>query len=431
MSAEPWGFVRRVESLRIRIGSLSSMRKLVALPPEQDISPEQWRILESRLAAVAARLDGAVNRAFDVYLGSGDELGAARRLNASLGAVELDLSRAFTFFDTYVDVLTQRRATRLGSLLAGCDVLAADALRRDHPALSAIELPLVYCDRGFGASILREEIRFPDGTPNPMPLVQIPYARLQEKYNLTSVFHEAGHQALKRLRLVPVVPRVLRSALAQGGASLPVQSLYALWSSEIGPDFWTFCCAGMAGASGLRDLLSLPPSLVYRVSAADPHPPPYVRVLLGFELCRQAWGQGPWDGWERRWRQLYPLPRAASGADLLVEAARFVPTVASALLTTRYRTLGGRAITHLFDLGALDPERLRAHVGHIRHERAPPPRLAPCQALAAFSVLREQSRLSERTIDGLMTTWLAQLGRRRDEVLDDPILKRGGYRHAR
>ena len=84
---------------------------------------------------------------------------------------------AFTFFDTYMDVLTQRRSPELGPVLAGCDVLAgmrwpgaSDATRRP---------PLVFCDRGFGASIVRESVPFPDGTPNPMPLIQIPYSRLK------------------------------------------------------------------------------------------------------------------------------------------------------------------------------------------------------------------------------------------------------------
>jgi hypothetical protein len=79
-------------------------------------------------------------------------------LNSVLGHIELELTKAVTFFDTFLDMLTQRLVPRLGALLAGCDILALDALGKEHAALRIIEPPLVFCDRGFGASILREGI---------------------------------------------------------------------------------------------------------------------------------------------------------------------------------------------------------------------------------------------------------------------------------
>jgi hypothetical protein len=319
---------QRVESLRFRIHSLTSLRRLVALPPACDLSERQWSLLEPQLAAAAARLATRVRRAVDRWLPRVHEPGAARPLNAALGEVELDLSRAFTFFDTYMDVLTQRRSPELGPVLAGCDVLAAEAMHRGHPALRLVEPPLVYCDRGFGASIVRESVPFPDGSPNPMPLIQIPYARLKQKYNLTSIPHEAGHQALARIGLVDVLPRALRAALARAGAPGEIRDLYALWAFEIGPDFWAFCLAGAAEANALRDLFALPPAHALRIAFADPHPPPYLRALLAFAWCRQSWGRGPWDRWEKEWLSRYPLGAAPTETRRLLMAARaYVPVV--------------------------------------------------------------------------------------------------------
>src|SRR5262249_42557526 len=155
----------------------------------------------------------------DTLLPRAGEQRARRELHAVLGQIELDMARAFTFFDTYMDVLTQRQSPELGGILGGCDVLALEAMRRDHPALALIEPPLVYCERGVGAAIARESVPFPDGSPNPMPLIQIPYARLSEKYNLTSILHEAGHQALHRLQLVAVLPKLVRLTLDRASAS--------------------------------------------------------------------------------------------------------------------------------------------------------------------------------------------------------------------
>jgi hypothetical protein len=403
--------------MRLRIRSLSTLRTLVALPAEHDIAPQQWSVLEPQLAATQARLLSRLRRVADAHLARAGELRHARRLNSVLGEIELEASAAFTFFDTYVDVLTQRHTPELGRLLAGCDVLALDAIRRDHPALAILELPLVYCDRGFGASIMRESVPFPDRTPNPMPLIEIPYSRLRQKYNLTSILHEAGHQALARLGLVNVIAEGLRAALARAGARRSLQDLFALWALEIGPDFWTFCLAGPAEAAGIRDLLSLPRSHVFRLSWTDPHPPPYLRVLLSLEWCRQVWGQGEWNDWDRRFRELYPLQTIAPRArGLFEEGLALLPVVGRALLATRYRALVGRTIPDLFDLSALHPARLRPFATAEAAHRADFRRLPPCTQLAVFRLIREDGTVGEEALDGLMTRWLVRLGTRRPKV---------------
>ena len=298
----------------------------------------------------------------------------------------MDLAKGFAFFDTYMDVLTQRRSSKLGATLGGCDVLADDAMRRKHPALQSLEPPLVYCDRGFGAAIVRESVPFPDGSPNPMPLIRIPYSRLREKANLTSILHEAGHQALTRLGLVQRLGEALRGALARVSAPRAVGNLYALWSFEIGPDFWGFGLSGVAEAASVRDLFALPPGPALRVSFTDPHPPPYLRTLLTFDWCRRAWGRGPWDAWEREWRELYPLDRVPPATRrVLIDARRVVPVVGEALFNTRFTELGGRTLVDLFDLESVSPanvRRLAASVGWGASisGACPHARSSPCSA---------------------------------------------------
>jgi hypothetical protein len=128
-----------------------------------------------------------------------------------------------------------------------------------------------------------------------MPLIQIPYSRLESKYDLTSIIHETGHEAIVRLDLVSMIPKALRLALQRVGAPKLLQDLFSLWSSEIGPDFWTFCNTGIAQSTSIREILSLPPRHVFNFSWTYPHPPPYLRVLPSFEWCRQLWGKGTWD----------------------------------------------------------------------------------------------------------------------------------------
>lgn len=399
--------VRRGESLRARIDALLDLRPMVGLGPGQELAASQWTAIELRLKQARSRLLAELDRALVPRQGE-----PARRINARLGAIELELSRAYTFFDTYLDVLTQRLIPQVGAELAGCDVIAAHALLRPHPALELVPPPLVYLDRGFGASILRAGVRLPDASLNPTPLIQIPYSRLQSKQNLNSILHECGHEALIRLGLIRPISSLLHTVVRGGGGSQRLADHFALWSSEIGPDFWGFCLSGAAQAASLRELLALAPELVLNIPWGDPHPPPYLRVLLAIEWCRQSWGSGAWDAWEKEWRQLYPSRDSAAGAaPLLKEAELFVPAIARALLGARFHRLERRTIGMLFDLDAIAPRSVSALAGRLA--RGEPAAAAPSVVLAAFRQLRETGTLDERTLDRRLSSWLIRLGERR------------------
>ena len=54
--------LRRSRSLQARIDAMSGLRAAVALPAESDITARQWRVIESQLASVSARLSARVKR---------------------------------------------------------------------------------------------------------------------------------------------------------------------------------------------------------------------------------------------------------------------------------------------------------------------------------------------------------------------------------
>lgn len=405
---------RRVESLRLRIENLSPLRSLVTLPPTHDISARQWRLIEAELKLNAARLLRQLNRGASTYLQQSQNRLAAQALNALLGQLELELTKAYTFFDTYMDVLTQRSVPELGALLAGCDVLAHDGLRKNHPALALIEPPLVYCDRGFGASTLREGIRIAGRSVNPMPLVQIPYSRLKEKYNLTSILHEVGHEAMVRLGLRTALPKAFRRALAKAGAPAAIQDLFALWSSEIGPDFWAFCCCGLATAGALREILTLPPPQIFHLSWADPHPMPFLRILLATDWCRQVWGSGIWDDWEEEWKALYPKPLASTEAqEFLVHGLKYLPVIGRVLLRYKFPSLRDKTIPGYFNFTVLAPTELRRRLPAAKQRTLNLKGLSPAAQLAVFRLVKEQGKHTEEQLDEIMKHWLFRLATRR------------------
>jgi hypothetical protein len=247
-----------------------------------------------------------------------------------------------------------------------------------------------------------------------MPLIQIPYSRLREKCHLTSVLHEAGHQSLTRLQLVAALPQALRAALNRAGAPRAVCDLYALWAFEIGPDFWGFCLCGVAQAAAMRELFAMPPTHALRLSVTDPHPPPYLRVLLAFDWCRRAWGRGRWDAWQEEWDLLYPLTAPGTNmGTLLAQARRFVPVVGDALFNHRFRELENRALLDLFDLTAVSPSEVRRVAARAAGGTLDLRGLTPCAQLGVFAELRQIRAMTEERLDDLMTTWLRRLGERR------------------
>jgi hypothetical protein len=413
----PRDAARRIQGLLSRARALRTLRTLVPLAPAVDLSARQWSLIDLELANAARRVVDPVRRVAVDDLADAARPEVRRRMARRLGRAEIELTRAYSFFDTLMDVLTQRLSPELGPLLKGCDVLALDALSGRHPALDAVEAPLVHCDRGFGASVLREGVPMPTGGVNPLPLIQIPYARLHEKHNLTSVLHEVGHEVQVRLKLRLPLARAIAEALARAGASRSVQSLFAGWVSEIFPDFWAFCATGMAHAATVRDILALPPAQVTRIQLGEPHPVPFVRALLAFDWCRHAFGAGPWDEWERDWRVAYPiaLRRRSGGRGLLEACSEAIPVVTRVLFVQSFPNLGVGSIPRLFDLEAVSPARLAAVLRGQSTRSTEFRHLRPCVQLAAFSLMRERSLVPDTELAHAMTTWLRELPRRSNQ----------------
>jgi hypothetical protein len=323
-----------------------------------------------------------------------------------------------------MDILTQRHSPALGPLLRGCDVLAAEALQRDTPALKSCRTPIVYFERGYGAAVVRSDARLYADIPNILPLIQIPYARLQEKLQLTSLLHEVGHEAMGRLALMEPMRAAIQAELTRRGVSNAVAEMYVHWMSEIAADLWSLLASGVAHAATLREILALPPEHAFRLSMQVPHPPPYLRVLLGFQLCRDAWGAGSWDEWEQQWLTNYPREACPPTTRDLFDAARAaLPQVSLVLLRARFRALGGRPLTALFDLDALAPVKLARHAQDLVGGRNLASSLSACSRLAVYRHAREAGLASEDTIDRHMRQWLYGLAGRRSSINVVPLAR--------
>jgi hypothetical protein len=404
-------FLLKIESLRERAKQLKGLRKMLSLKPHQDILPEQWDVLETQLAAISNKNRQQLRLYADTYLSERNNVISRQTLINRLGEVEIELTNAYTFFDTYMDILTQRLSDDIGPLLRGCDRIAFDGLKRGNLAEITVP-PLVYCERGFGASTLREGVNIQHSVPNPIPFIAIPYSRLSEKYNLISLYHEVGHQALVKLNMLDLMQNVFKHGLAKVGASELIQNLYANWSRELVPDFWGFCLSGMAQTVSLRDVLILPKSMMFNISTIQPHPPSYLRFLVSVEWCRQMWGKGDWDAWAEEWQSFYPLNSLDEPTRVVIEEAqKWIPTMSKILIQTRFKKLGNKPLTSLFDLSKLEPNSMKkwANTEGVLSKNFKG--LPIGVQLGIYRLMREKRQIKLADNDVLMEAWLKHLGK--------------------
>jgi hypothetical protein len=382
---------------------------MLSLKPHQDISAEQCTVLEAQLAAVSTKIRQQLRIYTDRFFSERHEKNIMPTLINRLGELEVELTSAYQFYDVFMDILTQRLSDEIGPLLRGCDAIAAHGLHRGF--LSDISVsPLVYCDRGFGASTLREGVHIAGLAPNPIPFIGIPYSRMNEKYNLISISHEVGHQALAKLNLVTLWQQVFYEALNRVNAPPLICHLYANWSKEIVPDFWAFCLSGMGQTSSLRDVLILPAPLMFTISTTQPHPPAFLRFLISLDWCRQLWGKGDWDDWETEWRDLYPLNQQDETTQLIIsEAQQYIPVISKAILTTKFRKLEGKPLTSLFALETLRPEIIQQWANLESLQTAAFKNAPIGVQLAVFRWMREKRVAKQSVIDQYMDVWLKSL----------------------
>lgn len=306
--------------------------------------------LRAAVTGLRTQLDGAA---------TGPELLAvARRLQR----VRRLYGQVETVVDFYADAVNTRTSPGLGTHLRALDRVAATSMRT---ALGPMGRPvppvLTYVDKGLGASILRADVRLWDGRLSPAAAIKVTRHNL---FRPTSLVHETGHQVAHLLgwnaEVATAIGRVLRD-------DPPLAQVWRSWTSEVTADAYAFAHCGYAAVAALHDVVANELEAVLHLSLGDPHPVPYVRVLLGVQMCRASYGSGPWDALAAAWTAGHPLTRADPAvAELLRRSVPRLPALVDVLLTRPYPALGARPLRRLVDPQRVAPaalERLAALSG--------------------------------------------------------------------
>jgi hypothetical protein len=313
--------------------------------------------LRHNLGEAVSRLqkEAAVLRAQFNAAQTADDL---ERVRSQVVAFRRRYARTETLVDFYTDAVNTRTNPEVAALLRACDVMAERSMAQVLEPLGKTTPPvLTYREPGDGASILKAGLRLWDGgTFSAVAAVKIVFHNL---FRPTALVHEAGHQGA----CITGWNDELAEALEKGGlpgAPRDVARVWGSWASEIAADTFAFAHTGYAAVVGLCDVLSGEEAAVFQLRPGDPHPIPYVRVLLGTEMCTRFFGAGPWDDLASAWTRSYPLENAAGYGteDLLRRSLPLLPRIVELCLRTPMRAFGGRPLISLVDPGHVKPEAL-------------------------------------------------------------------------
>lgn len=326
-------------------------------------SPEAWKRLEqylgvalrNHLGAVITRLrqEASVLVAMERAATSATAMAELRR---RLLAFRRQYSRAEYTLDYFADAINTRTSPRMAALLRACDILAHRSMALLLDPLGKETPPVItYVDRGLGASILKAGLRLWDGgDASPVAAIKV------TRHNLlrpTALIHEAGHQVAHITSWNQELATILGSTLS--GAPGDIAATWSSWSSEIAADAFAFVHTGYASVAALHDVIAGDADAVFRHSPGDPHPIPFLRVLLGVEMCRHVFGRGPWDGLAEAWKLLNPLDSCA-GAErqLLEDSIALLPRITAAILDNALVAFGGQPLRHWIPPERVSPQAL-------------------------------------------------------------------------
>lgn len=326
--------------------------------------------------------------------------------------LRLQASAALTQFDLFADAVTQRSEAGTGILLRGMEYLAEDALHIQDTPYTPPPM-LCYLDHGIGAAIRRARTRLPGGGENPVALIRVPRERMVGLGIASSLVHEVGHQGAALLNLVPTLQAAMQPLLHGPGMALNPWQSWHRWVSEIVADLWSVSRVGMASTLGLINVVSLPRPFVFRANLDDPHPTPWLRVLLSAEMGRQLYPHDEWQRLRTTWQQMYPGHRHdVEQRDVMHALAEHIPLFVHWLLRQPVPAANYRTLRDLLFDPALGP-----HALHNRFEQwEQSPRLVdamrPCQvfALAAYArlVRGKGSQAESHNLHRLLHRWALQ-----------------------
>jgi hypothetical protein len=354
-----WFLAQEARSLLTRLSRVKPFAWQMPMVGAAAVSVRAAGAIERFLAKGRRELYGMVARFLEWLQGNG-RTSPPEQSQRRFALLKLRFNSVLTQFDIFADVLTQRAQHETGVWLAGLDAFAADALALPG---NYYQTPPVICylDRGHGAAIRRARTRLPGNAQNPVAVIRVPRERMVGSGIASSLVHEVGHQGAALLDLVNSLRPVLQRMELRAGTERQAWVLWGRWISEIVADFWSLARLGVAATLGLMGVVSLPPVFVFRVALDDPHPFPWIRVMLSCALGKVMFPHRQWEDLAALWESLYPPTGLDPGRHALIARLRATTQAfTSLLLSHRPATLRGASLGEVMSPVGRQPADLAA-----------------------------------------------------------------------
>lgn len=402
-----WMLEQEARALLSRLALVRPLALLEAMVPAAAPTAAAQIAIERVLLAGRRDLERAVHAFITSLERIGRDLSVAQA-QRRFTHLRLQFNAALTQFDLFSDVITQRSEQETGVWLAGLDVAANDALSLGR----YYEVPPLVCylDRGAGAAIRRARTRLPGGGENPVAVIRMPRERMVGSGIAASLVHEVGHQAAALLDLIASIRPVLQGMQRTDGPDRVAWQLWERWISEIVADFWAVAKVGIASTLGLIAVVSLPRAFVFRVDLDDPHPSPWIRVLLSCAIGETLFPHPQWQRFAELWASFYPLQGVDDERVALFGRLRAtMPAFVALLAQHRPRALRGRTLAEVLATAQRQPRELAGLL--IRWNRDPQVmyRAPPSLVFAVIGQARIDGRITpedeSRLLARLLTHW--------------------------
>ena len=399
-----WMLEQEARALLTRLARVKPFALHEPMLPAAAILPTAQIAIERYLARGRRELRGLVHTYLRWLSGPAGRQASPEEAQRRFTFLRLRFNTVLTQFDMFNDVLTQRSEDETGVWLSGLDVVSADALALPG---GYYETPPVICylDRGVGAAIRRARTRMPGGGDNPVAIIRVPRERMVGSGIASSLVHEVGHQAAALLHLVPSLRPVLQGL--QRGAERRAWQLWERWIAEIVADFWSVARVGVASTLGLMGVVSLPRAFVFRGDLEDPHPIPWIRVMLSSAIGQALYPHPQWQRLAQLWASYYPLDGLSqSQRQLLTTLQVSIPGFVALLVHHRPPALHGRSLLEALDVRYRQPSRLAGLYQAWGTAPWQMYRAAPCLVFAVLGQARADGKLSPEMESILLTKLL-------------------------
>jgi hypothetical protein len=243
-------------------------------------------------------------------------------------------------------------------------------------------------------------------------MIRVPRERMVGNGIASSLFHEVGHQGAALLGLVDSLRDALNARITH--TKRPQErlawTLWSRWISEIVADFWAIGRVGITSTLGLLAVVSLPGYFVFRINTDDPHPTPWVRVMLSCAIGQTLFPHPQWARLAACWQAFYPLHTTSDDVRAVIEELlQTMPELAGLLAEHRPPSLRGHTLREVLRSPRLEAHRLLATLDQWRLK----PRLmrdaSPLLVFAVCGQARVAGRLGaleeSQLLTRLITRW--------------------------